>query len=97
LEIARALKQHPRIALRMGIHSGSVNEVIDVNQRQNIAGAGINMAHFKNAASTALEMGHTDARVTIRHYRELVRPKDAERYWQLQPARTQKIVPLVAR
>src|SRR5438046_1840221 len=44
LEIARALKKHPRIALRMGIHSGPVNEVTDVNQRQNIAGAGINMA-----------------------------------------------------
>src|SRR6476619_5468571 len=44
LEIARALKEHSRIALRMGIHSGPVNEVIDVNQRQNIAGAGINMA-----------------------------------------------------
>src|SRR5438552_14750169 len=44
LEIARALKQHPRIALRMGIHSGPVNEVTDVNQRQDITGAGINMA-----------------------------------------------------
>ena len=44
LEIARALKDHPRIALRMGIHSGPVNEVADVNQRQNIAGAGINLA-----------------------------------------------------
>src|SRR5437762_9032879 len=44
LEIARALKEHQRIALRMGIHSGPVNEVTDVNQRQNIAGAGINMA-----------------------------------------------------
>src|SRR6476646_7388867 len=44
LEIARALKEHPRIALRMGIHSGPVNEVVDVNQRQNIAGAGINMS-----------------------------------------------------
>ena len=44
LEIARALKEHPRIALRMDIHSGPVNEVVDVNQRQNIAGAGINMA-----------------------------------------------------
>ena len=44
LEIARTLKEHPRIALRMGIHSGPVNEVVDVNQRQNIAGAGINMA-----------------------------------------------------
>ena len=44
LEIARALKEHPRIALRMGIHSGPVNEVVDVNQRQNIAGAGVNIA-----------------------------------------------------
>ena len=44
VEIARALKEHPRITLRMGIHSGPVNEVVDVNQRQNIAGAGINMA-----------------------------------------------------
>src|SRR6476620_6089850 len=44
LEIGQALKEHPSIALRMGIHSGPVNEVVDVNQRQNIAGAGINMA-----------------------------------------------------
>src|SRR5438105_5026250 len=44
MEIARALKTHPAIQLRMGIHSGPVNEVVDVNQRANIAGAGINMA-----------------------------------------------------
>src|SRR3989440_9192587 len=44
MEIARALKSHPAIQLRMGIHSGPVNEVADVNQRANIAGAGINMA-----------------------------------------------------
>jgi TolB-like protein/Flp pilus assembly protein TadD len=44
MEIARALKSHPNIQLRMGIHSGPVNEVVDVNQRSNIAGAGINMA-----------------------------------------------------
>src|SRR5438034_7619341 len=44
VEIARALKSHPAIQLRMGIHSGPVNEVVDVNQRSNIAGAGINMA-----------------------------------------------------
>src|SRR5213595_1882949 len=44
VEIARALKEHPRIALRMGIHSGPISEVADVNQRQNIAGAGINLA-----------------------------------------------------
>ena len=44
LEVARALKDHPGIALRMGIHSGPVSEMADVNQRQNIAGAGINLA-----------------------------------------------------
>src|SRR5882724_4073735 len=44
LEISEALKSHPEIQLRMGIHSGPVNEVVDVNQRANIAGAGINMA-----------------------------------------------------
>jgi TolB-like protein len=44
MEIARALKSHPAIQLRMGIHSGPVNEVVDVNQRANIAGAGIDMA-----------------------------------------------------
>ena len=44
MEIARALKSHPAIQLRMGIHSGPVDEVADVNQRSNIAGAGINIA-----------------------------------------------------
>src|SRR6266850_584780 len=44
LEIAKALKQHPEIAVRMGIHSGPVSEVTDVSGRSNIAGAGINLA-----------------------------------------------------
>ena len=44
LEIAQALKTHPEIAVRMGIHSGPVSEVTDVSGRSNIAGAGINMA-----------------------------------------------------
>ncbi len=44
LEIARALKAHPEIRIRMGIHSGPVSEVSDVNERTNIAGAGINLA-----------------------------------------------------
>jgi TolB-like protein/Flp pilus assembly protein TadD len=44
LEATRALKEHPAIEVRMGIHSGPVSEVIDVNGRINIAGAGINMA-----------------------------------------------------
>ena len=44
LEIAEALKPHPEVLLRMGIHSGPVSEVADVSGRTNIAGAGINMA-----------------------------------------------------
>ena len=44
LEIAQALKSHPEIAVRMGIHSGPVSDVTDVSGRSNIAGAGINMA-----------------------------------------------------
>ena len=44
LEIARALKEHPEIQVRMGIHSGPVSKVTDLNGRTNIAGAGINLA-----------------------------------------------------
>ncbi len=44
LEIRRALQDHPRIQLRMGIHSGPVNRILDVNEKTNIAGAGINVA-----------------------------------------------------
>ena len=44
MEISRALKEHPRLQLRMGIHSGPVGGVVDVNERANLAGAGINMA-----------------------------------------------------
>jgi class 3 adenylate cyclase len=43
-EIAKALKSHPEIQVRMGIHSGPVNEVTDLNEQANIAGAGINIA-----------------------------------------------------
>ena len=44
LEISRALKEHPQLQLRMGVHSGPVSGVVDVNERANIAGAGINLA-----------------------------------------------------
>ena len=44
LEIAHAVKKYPKLRLRMGIHSGPVNVVNDVNNRANIAGAGINIA-----------------------------------------------------
>src|SRR5207249_7147165 len=44
LEISKALKNHPELHVRMGIHSGPVNEVTDINEQANIAGAGINIA-----------------------------------------------------
>jgi TolB-like protein/class 3 adenylate cyclase len=44
MEISEALRDHPQIRLRMGIHSGPVNEVLDVNDRSNVAGAGVNIA-----------------------------------------------------
>src|SRR6267378_524077 len=44
LELSTGLKAHPELKVRMGIHSGPVNEVADVNERANITGAGINIA-----------------------------------------------------
>ena len=44
LEISKALQEFPHIQLRMGVHSGPVNQVTDVNDKMNIAGSGINVA-----------------------------------------------------
>src|SRR3954470_1552634 len=44
LEVSKALRNHPDLRVRMGIHSGPVKEVIDLNEQANIAGAGINIA-----------------------------------------------------
>jgi tetratricopeptide (TPR) repeat protein/class 3 adenylate cyclase len=44
IEIAKELRKHPELKVRMGIHSGPVNEITDLNAQANIAGAGINIA-----------------------------------------------------
>ncbi|MGB8803990.1 MAG: tetratricopeptide repeat protein [Chthoniobacterales bacterium] len=44
VEISRALRNYPQLRLRMGIHSGPVNQIKDVNDRSNLTGAGINTA-----------------------------------------------------
>src|SRR5437016_1489897 len=44
LEISRTLQDHPHIQVRMGVHSGPVNRITDVNDKTNFAGAGINVA-----------------------------------------------------
>src|SRR5512133_2294973 len=53
VEISRALKEHPRLHVRMGIHSGPVSGVFDVNNRPNLAGAGLNMAQRVMACGDA--------------------------------------------
>jgi TolB-like protein/class 3 adenylate cyclase/Flp pilus assembly protein TadD len=44
IETSRTLKNKPRLQVRMGIHSGPVTGMVDVNERTNVAGGGINMA-----------------------------------------------------
>jgi TolB-like protein/class 3 adenylate cyclase/Tfp pilus assembly protein PilF len=44
VEISKEFKRHPELRVRMGIHSGPVNEITDLNEQANIAGAGINIA-----------------------------------------------------
>jgi integrase len=47
--------------------------------------ASYHLAHHQDAAALALQMGHTNSGMIFAHYRELVRPKDAERYWKIRP------------
>jgi adenylate cyclase len=53
IEISRILKEHPRLQLRMGVHSGPVSGVIDVNGHANLAGAGLNIAQRVMACGDA--------------------------------------------
>jgi TolB-like protein/Tfp pilus assembly protein PilF/class 3 adenylate cyclase len=73
LEISQALKDYPHIQLRMGVHSGPVNQVTDVNDRTNIAGAGINVAQrvmdCGDAGHILLSKHLADDLVEYRHWR----------------------------
>ena len=48
--------------------------------------ASYHLAHFNDAAALALELGHTNSQLVFQHYRQLVKPRDAERYWSIAPA-----------
>lgn len=52
MQIARALKSHPKLRVRIGIHTGPVNEISDLNEQANIAGAGINRLSGRWIADT---------------------------------------------
>jgi integrase len=54
--------------------------------------ASYHLAKFNDAPALALELGHTSAYLVFQHYRQLVRPKQAERYWKIAPAATSKKV-----
>src|SRR5213594_3584121 len=74
MEISRAVKEHPRLQLRMGIHSGPVSGVIDVTGRANLAGAGLNMAR------RVMECGDAGHILLSKHVAE-----DLEEYEQWRP------------
>jgi len=74
VEIANALRDHPELRVRMGIHSGPVNEVTDLNEQANIAGAGINIAQ------RVMDSGDAGHILVSKHVAE-----DLEQYDQWQP------------
>src|ERR671934_2719105 len=74
VEISRALKEYPHLQLRMGIHSGPVSGVVDVNERANLAGAGINLAQ------RAMDCGDAGHILLSKHVAE-----DLEEYDQWRP------------
>src|ERR687887_443868 len=63
-EISRALKDNQRLQVRMGIHSGPVSGVVDVNERTNVAGAGITVAQ------RVMDCGDTGHILLSRHVAE---------------------------
>jgi TolB-like protein/class 3 adenylate cyclase/Tfp pilus assembly protein PilF len=74
MEISKALKSHPELRVRMGIHSGPVSGLVDVNDRSNITGAGINIAQ------RVMDCGDAGHILLSRHIAE-----DLEQYRQWQP------------
>ena len=74
VEISRTLKKHPRLQLRMGVHSGPVSGVVDVNERANLAGTGLNVAQ------RVMECGDAGHILLSKHAAE-----DLEEYEQWRP------------
>src|SRR6266567_3795968 len=74
LEISKEMKNHPELRIRMGIHSGPVNAITDLNEQANIAGAGINIAQ------RVMDCGNAGHILLSRHVAE-----DLEHYPRWQP------------
>ena len=74
MELSKADQADPKLELRMGIHTGPVDQVADVNQRSNVAGAGINMAQ------RVMDCGDAGHILLSKHVAE-----DLEQYGHWQP------------
>jgi TolB-like protein/Tfp pilus assembly protein PilF len=74
MEISKELKRYPQLWVRMGVHSGPVNEITDLNEQANIAGAGINVAQ------RIMDCGDAGHILLSRHVAE-----DLEQYPRWQP------------
>jgi integrase len=58
--------------------------------------ASYHLGHFQNAALLALELGHTNQEITFRHYRELVTPEAAKKYWDIRPVVQPNVMAMIA-
>jgi integrase len=58
--------------------------------------ASYHLAHFRDAAKLALELGHSGQDLIFRHYRELAKPDEAEKYWNIRPEAQKSLMCLVA-
>jgi integrase len=71
------------IAIRELLPQAELKEWPDNGLRHSFAS--YYLAEHHDASKLALEMGHTSARMIFDAYREVVRPEEAERYWQVAP------------
>jgi integrase len=75
---------HYRELLDSARESAGINEWPQNALRHSFAS--YHLAKFNDAAALALELGHTNSNLVFKHYRQLVKPKQAEQYWKIAPA-----------
>jgi len=94
--LAAWLTLTPHAARRGGVTPGNCRKMIEAtrvaakihhwpNNALRHSFASYHLAHFNDAAALALQLGHTDAGLVFQHYRQVVKPKDAEKYWNIIP------------
>jgi integrase len=58
--------------------------------------ASYHLEHFRSASETALELGHSNSSLIFKHYRELVTPDAAAKWWSIIPLPQNKIVAITS-